>query len=79
MPRVTIVIPNWNGLEHLEDCFRALGDQVFRDFEVVFVDNFSADDSLDWIRQHAPNHRDRTRGQRWICHGGERRHIGQSV
>jgi len=49
VPRVTVVIPNWNGLAHLEECFGALNAQTLKDFEVVFVDNDSADQSVEWV------------------------------
>jgi len=55
--RVTVVIPNWNGLSHLEDCFAALDAQSFKDFGVVFVDNDSADQSVEWVRTNYPSAR----------------------
>jgi GT2 family glycosyltransferase len=57
MTRVSVVIPNWNGLEHLGECFAALDAQRFRDFEVVFVDNASADGSVEWVRANASDAR----------------------
>ncbi len=53
-PRVSVVILNWNGLEHLEECFSALHGQSFTDFEIIFVDNASSDNSVGWVRQHEP-------------------------
>jgi GT2 family glycosyltransferase len=52
--RVTVVIPNRNGMAHLEECFATLSEQTFKDFRVVVVDNASSDESLEWIRQHQP-------------------------
>lgn len=46
MPLISIIIVNWNGREFLRDCFRAIADQTYRDFEVVFVDNASSDGSV---------------------------------
>jgi GT2 family glycosyltransferase len=54
MPRVTVVIPNWNGLVHLPECMAALDAQVYRDFEVLVVDNGSTDASVDWLRRSSP-------------------------
>ena len=54
VPRVTIVIPNWNGLAHLPECLAALNDQVFADYETVLVDNASSDTGVDWVRDHHP-------------------------
>ncbi len=54
-PRVTIVIPNWNGLTHLPECLGALTAQSFVDHEVVVVDNASSDGSVEWVRSHYPD------------------------
>jgi GT2 family glycosyltransferase len=53
-PIVTIVIPNWNGLEHLEECFSALHAQTEQRFRMIFVDNDSSDGSVAWVREHEP-------------------------
>jgi hypothetical protein len=45
-----VVIPNWNGLEHLPVCLDALQRQTFRDFETIVVDNGSTDASVDYLR-----------------------------
>lgn len=53
-PRVSVIIVNWNGLEHLETCLDSLKKQVFRDFEVVLVDNGSRDGSVGFLRERYP-------------------------
>ena len=53
-PRVSVVIPNWNGLHHLPECTEALAAQSFQDFEIILVDNASTDGSVSWIKQHVP-------------------------
>lgn len=50
MPRVSIIIVNWNGREHLADCLDSLKQQTFTDFEVVLVDNGSSDGSVDFLK-----------------------------
>jgi GT2 family glycosyltransferase len=50
MPRVSVVIPNWNGAHWLDPCLNALELQTFRDFEVVVVDNGSTDGSVERLR-----------------------------
>ena len=45
-PRVSIVIPNWNGLALLRPCLDALRRQTYRDHEVIVVDNASSDGSV---------------------------------
>ncbi|HEY6837991.1 MAG TPA: glycosyltransferase family 2 protein [Geobacteraceae bacterium] len=52
--RVSVIIVNWNGLEHLGPCLESLERQTFRDFEVVVVDNGSADGSVAFLRENHP-------------------------
>jgi GT2 family glycosyltransferase len=54
MTRVAVVIPNWNGLRWLGPCLQALGEQSFRDFRTIVVDNGSQDGSPDWLRDRHP-------------------------
>lgn len=53
-PRVSVVIPNFNGIQHLPECLACLSSQSFDDFEVVMVDNASTDESVAWVRQRYP-------------------------
>jgi GT2 family glycosyltransferase len=53
-PRVSVLIVNWNGLAHLETCLDSLKAQIFRDFEVILVDNGSTDGSLEFLRERYP-------------------------
>lgn len=53
-PQVSVIIPSWNGRELLEVCLRSLTLQTFRDFEIIVVDNGSADDTVTWLAaEHA--------------------------
>lgn len=49
-PRVSVIIPNWNGAHHLPECLESLARQRFVDFHTVVVDNGSSDDSFEVIR-----------------------------
>lgn len=44
--RLSIIIVNWNGERFLSNLFRSLENQTYKDFEVVFVDNASKDNSI---------------------------------
>jgi GT2 family glycosyltransferase len=46
-PRVSVVIVNWNGAEHLRICLPSLASQSFKSLEIIVVDNRSSDDSAD--------------------------------
>jgi GT2 family glycosyltransferase len=54
-PRVTVVIPNWNGVCHLPECLASLAVQSFKDFGTVIVDNASTDEGIPWVRKHHPD------------------------
>lgn len=54
MARVTIIIPNWNGLEHLPECLASLRRQTAGDVAIVCVDNASTDGSVAWLREAHP-------------------------
>lgn len=54
MKKVSIIIPNYNGMKFLPDCMAALERQTSTDFETIVIDNASADDSADWLREHYP-------------------------
>ncbi len=49
--KVTVIIPNYNGLKFMEPCFCALKSQNCRDFEVLVVDNGSTDGSVQWLKE----------------------------
>ena len=57
MCRVSVVIPNYNGKIYLKDCMEALKGQTFQDFELIFVDNGSTDDSLEYLKVCYPETR----------------------
>ena len=45
MKKVTIIIPNYNGITYLPVCLDALRRQDCQEFETIVVDNASADGS----------------------------------
>ncbi len=49
IPLLSVIIPNWNGAEHLPGCLESLRGQSLRDFEVVVPDNGSQDGSLELL------------------------------
>ncbi len=53
-PRLTVVIPNWNGERFLSTCLSSLRRQTYRDFETVIVDNGSSDGSVEFVRRDFP-------------------------
>ena len=53
-PLASIIIPNWNGIEHLPECLDALRAQSYDHIEVILVDNGSSDGSQAFVREHYP-------------------------
>jgi GT2 family glycosyltransferase len=53
-PRVTVVIPNWNGERFLSPCLSSLREQSFEDFEIILVDNGSTDGSVAFASRNFP-------------------------
>ena len=51
MPKVSVIIINYNGKELTANCLTALEGQSFKDFEVVLVDNGSSDNSLNEVQE----------------------------
>lgn len=54
MPAASIIIPHWNGKQHLDDCLGSLRRQSFTDFEVILVDNGSTDGSQAYVQAQFP-------------------------
>lgn len=55
MPRVTVIIPNYNGKNLINLPLESLKEQEFKDFEIVVVDNGSEDGSRDFILSKYPH------------------------
>jgi len=52
VPRVSVVIVNWNGKDHLAECLDSLRCQTFKDFEIILVDNGSEDGSREFVQEY---------------------------
>jgi glycosyltransferase involved in cell wall biosynthesis len=49
---VSVIIPNYNYARFLRQRFRSILDQTFRDFEIIFLDDASTDESVSLVRAH---------------------------
>lgn len=52
--KVTVIIPNWNGMQWLNNCLKSLYNQDLRYFKTIIVDNGSTDNSVQFIKDHYP-------------------------
>lgn len=54
MPKVTIIIPNYNGVQFLKKCLPSVMNQTFTDFDIILVDNGSDDTSTSYVQNTYP-------------------------
>ena len=82
-PLVSVIIPNWNGAQHLPDCLDSLRRQSYPRFEVILVDNGSHDRSLALLARQYPQVRVIPLGENWgfarACNMGMRAARGELV
>ncbi|NLF00500.1 MAG: glycosyltransferase family 2 protein [Anaerolineales bacterium] len=71
---VSVIIPNWNGAQHLPDCLESLRRQTYAPLEVLVVDNGSEDGSLALLAADFPEVRmlalSQNRGFAGACNAG---------
>ncbi|MBR1893381.1 MAG: glycosyltransferase family 2 protein [Lachnospiraceae bacterium] len=51
MAEITVIIPNYKGLDVIRDCMDSLMQQTFSDFDTIVVDNHSLDGSAEIVEQ----------------------------
>jgi GT2 family glycosyltransferase len=54
-PKVSVIVLNWNGKRFLGDCIGSLLNQDYFNYEVVFVDNASTDESVEFVKKEFGN------------------------
>ena len=52
-PYFSILIPVFNQVGKMDECIKSIKDQTFTDYEVIFVDDGSTDDSLSMLQGFA--------------------------
>ena len=50
--KIGIIIPNYNYSDCLDECFNSLMKQSYQNFEVIFVDDMSTDDSVEKVKKY---------------------------
>ena len=51
---ISIVIPTYNGLQHLKSCFDSLLNQSYKEFNIILVDNGSGDGTIEFVSKGYP-------------------------
>lgn len=52
---ISIIIVNWNGEKWLSKCLSSLAQQTYKQFEIIFVDNGSKDNSVAYVKKNFPH------------------------
>jgi len=68
--KVSIIIPHWNGIEILSECIDSIKKSIFKNYEIIVVDNGSSDGSQDWVRRHHADVKLLENGQNYGYAGG---------
>lgn len=55
MPKVSVIVPNYNHAHFLKQRLDSIFFQTFRDFEVIILDDCSSDNSRDVIEEYRSN------------------------
>jgi len=55
IPKVAVVILNWNGVKHLRQFLPSVLTSIYPDLDIVVGDNASTDDSVEFIKQNYPS------------------------
>jgi glycosyltransferase involved in cell wall biosynthesis len=61
VPKVSIILPNYNYARYLDERIQSLLDQTFQDFELIIVDDASTDESIEVIQKYERDPRIKTK------------------
>ena len=56
MKKLTIVIPVYNGAGYIQGCLKNLEAQTYRDWEAIFVNDGSTDETMAMLERYAAPH-----------------------
>jgi len=60
MPKVSVIIPNYNHARFLEQRIQSILNQTYQDFEILYLDDASTDDSNEVFAQFKDDRRIRS-------------------
>ena len=61
MPKVSIVLPNYNYAKYLDERIQSLLNQTYKDFELIILDDASQDNSIEVIEKYRNDPRVKTK------------------
>jgi GT2 family glycosyltransferase len=51
---IAVIVITYNGRRHLKECFNALLEQTYKNFEIYLIDNASSDGSSSFVHENFP-------------------------
>jgi GT2 family glycosyltransferase len=54
-PLISVVILNWNGLDCITDCIESVEKALYKNIEIIVIDNASTDGSQEIVKTRFPN------------------------
>ena len=54
---VSVITPSYNSIKTVEACLISIKNQTYNNYEVIIVDDFSSDNSADYIESILPDDR----------------------
>lgn len=51
---VAFIVVGWNNKDLLAECFDSISSQTYKNIKIIYVDNGSADDSVEFVKQNYP-------------------------
>ena len=57
MARISIIIPVYNSAKYLRKCLDSVFSQTYNDYEVIAINDGSADNSLGILNEYAKQHK----------------------
>mgnify|MGYP001284853850 FL=1 len=55
MKKISVIVNCYNGEEYLENCLNSILNQNFKNFEIIFFDNASTDNTNNIIKNFNDN------------------------
>lgn len=69
-PYISVIIVSWNALDTVKKCLPSVVETDHTSFEIIFVDNASSDDSVQWVQSEYPAVRIVRHPENWaFCRG----------
>ena len=55
MKKVSVIVPCYNMEKYLDNCFKSLQNQTYKNLEIIFVNDGSKDKTLDILSKRGGN------------------------